>query len=61
MLVLTRYPSEWIVILDANGIELCRFVVKDVNQGRASIGFVADDDITIVRAELLDQERKETE
>ena len=59
MLILSRYPGEWIVIEGEDGNELCRFVIKDVHQGRARIGFVADDSVTIVRAELLD--RKEAE
>lgn len=54
MLVLTRRPGEIIRLYTSDGV--IEIYLNDCNQNQARIGFVAPDNVDIVRAEVDDQD-----
>lgn len=53
MLVLARHVNEWIVVLV--GGKQVRITVKDTGRrnGIVRLGFIADDDVVILREEII--------
>jgi carbon storage regulator len=53
MLVLTRRPGEMIRLYTSDGV--IEIYLNDCNQNQAKIGFVAPDEVEIIRAEVDEQ------
>ena len=53
MFVLTRRPGEVIKLYTSDGI--IEIYLNDCNQNQAKIGFIAPDDVEIVRGEVDEQ------
>lgn len=53
MLVLTRRPGEMVRLYTSDGV--IEIYLNDCNQYQARIGFIAPDNVNIVREEIDDQ------
>ena len=56
MLVLTRRNDEWFIVYQ-DGKEILRFTPFEMSRGKGRFGFVADKNIRILRAELVEEEK----
>lgn len=60
MLVLTRKPGDRIVITDGQGrIQPITLLLISIDRNKVRIGIEAQHDLTILRAELIPEERND--
>lgn len=60
MLVLTRKPGEKIQVIDEHGrIQTITIVVVGIDRNKVRIGIEAQSDLTILRTELIPEERND--
>lgn len=52
MLVLSRLVNQSVDLFDKNGNHIARVMIVDNFQGKVKLGFMAADDVEILRSEL---------